>query len=196
MKSNYVWNREIESEYIKWIFEINHGCEFVLITFAGRVRSQRVKRLDAELVNANLISKKNLGRGFSKSEIERGFKDFMKQLDIKYIHKSKRKNGIKLKRIPFLGGDDDDAGTWNHIHAYVQKPGEVPYEEFREYMELIAQSKMMNICGKYCIVETDVWCKKCEQINGKFIKYALRPEGDFKEFKFDKLLIEQVYLGN
>ena len=136
MKSNYVWNKETELEYIKWFYETNHGCEFVLITFAGRVRSKRVKRVDAELVNANLISRKNLGRGFSKSEIERGFKDFMKQLDIKYVPNSKRKKGLKLIRIPFLGGDDG-AGTWSHIHAYIQQPAEVPYEEFREYMQLI-----------------------------------------------------------
>lgn len=119
----------------------------------------------------------------------------MKQLDIKYVPNSKRKKGLKLIRIPFLGGDDG-AGTWSHIHAYIQQPAEVPYEEFREYMQLIAQSKMMNVCGKSCIVETNVWSDQCEQIDGKFIKYALRPEGDFNEFKFDKLLIEQVYLGS
>lgn len=195
LKSNYVWNKEIEPKFIKWVSDsANDGSEFVLITFKARVRSKRISKFDAELVNASLISKKYIGRGLNEIEIKTGFSDFVKHLDFKYVPTSQRKKGIKLKRIPFFGGDDD-AGTWNHIHAYIQKPAEVSNERFFEYMNLIAQSKMQNICGRNCIVEAEVWCK-CEQIDGKFIKYALRPEGDFIHNKLDKLFLEEVYLGS
>ncbi len=196
LKSNYVWNKEIEAGFIKWALEnTNDGSEFVLVTFKTRVRSIRISRTDTELVNEKLISRNYIGRGLNQIEIKKGFSEFVKHLDFKYVPTSKRKKGIKLKRIPIFGGDED-SGTWNHIHAYIQKPAEVSHEKFSQYMNMIAQSKMEKVCGKNCVVEAKVWCLPCKQIDAKFLKYALRPEGDFVDKKFDKLFVEQVYLGN
>ncbi len=195
MRSDYNWNKLTEASFVNWMTELNkeENLNWVIITFKGRIAPYRVKKQEADLINANLMSAKNIGRGFTKDEITKGFKKFVKQLDIKFLPNNLRRKGIKLKRIPFFGGDSKN-GIWNHIHAYVQLPPSVSYEEFVVYMKNIAQKKMESVCLNKGLVEADVWCEPRKLIDEDFMKYSIRPEGEFLNVKLDKVMIEQVFV--
>lgn len=195
MRINRALEISAQTKLIDWVkVSFNKEADFytVIITFKGRIRPCKLSSKQIIFGNNELMFESHCGRDFSVQEIRKGFHEFMRQLDFKYLPTSLRKKGIRLKVFPCIGGDRSN-GTYNHIHAYIQLPNSVPFENAVTYMKKIAQNKMEEVCKVNGYVETDVWCEKCENVETKFIKYITRAEGGITN-RLDKVMIEQVYL--
>lgn len=126
--------------------------------------------------------------------IEAGYGDTLEALDRKHLKTSQRKKGVKLLRVPYLGGDRKNAVPY-HIHSLIELPQGVPIDELGGYLNKIFQSKMESelVGHKHPVVKTSVWCKPFEK-DENFFKYCERSEGTELSVGLDKVVFSQLIM--
>lgn len=195
MRSKRYWSQLTNESFFSWVEE--QDANWACVTFKGRKRPAKVKHRDEKLIQEGAISFDSLTKSISKKDIEKGFTKTVRRLDFNYLTRSRRKNGEKIRRIPFIGGDVK-AGVWNHIHALIEIPLGLSLSEFRVVLNKHFNVEMVTACGdiKGKHLETDVWCELYRPNENKLLSYCVRPETDSEKLgvKFDKVILNQLVL--
>lgn len=177
---------------IEWIDE--QPADFVVSTFS--CRTKRFDSSDLTKILGGAKSWKDCERSCKQDEIVSGYSETVRALDRKYFNTSQRKKGIKLLRVPFLGGDLEN-GVHYHIHSLIELPQGESIDGFRSYMRKIFQSKMESLLksGNSFTVESSVWCEPYDDDNESFLKYCGRFEGTALSVGLEKVVLPQLIIN-
>lgn len=162
--------------------------EIEMIQENSRFKKIHVKPVDGFINEAMKPTSHELLDEWSQSKCKRspctikdmknGFGRTVKAIDRKYLKNSQKKKGVKLLRVPYLGGDRKNEVPY-HIHSLIELPQGVPIEEFKAFLNKLFQYEMereLKSHGRFA-VETSVWCEHYKKDSEKFLTYCGRFEG-------------------
>lgn len=192
--SQFELQKRVRCAFYQWVDaeEVDWAC----VTLKGRILPRVLGAAEAQLIYDGSLSRNHLGQSFSQKKLEQGFNRLMKQLNFMYTPLKQRKRGMRLRCVPFEGGNPED-GVMPHIHALIEIPSGTSIDEFADYMSRLARKKMEGVYKQHnpARLKTDLWCEKYEHHGNQFLSYALRNEGDNdNHISLDKLITGSLYL--